>query len=149
MHRVNNDAGGTLDLERTTRVARKPLIRSCGADDGPERGFVDRLRLTSSAAALNASSSHRTALAVVGGSDYVTLGVGTSFHGQAVNPGAVVIKYTYEGDVNLDGTVNVADLGILSTNWQRSGNWTRGDFNYDGTINVADLGMLASSGCRN
>jgi len=50
-----------------------------------------------------------------------------------------------EGDVNLDGAVNVADLGILASNWQGSGGWSRGDFNYDGTINVADLGMLSTN----
>ena len=72
-------------------------------------------------------------------------GVGTTFHGQAVNPGAVVIKYTYEGDVNLDGSVNVADLGILASNWQRSGNWSRGDFNYDGTVDTIDFNILAAN----
>jgi hypothetical protein len=152
MHRVNNDAGGTLDLYKNDAMidpeiadpfvlARTTNQVIHGRDGGSWTGYG----LTSSAAALNAGSSHRTALALVGGSDYLALGVGATFHGRTVNPGAVVIKYTYEGDANLDGAVNVADLGILATNWQRPGGWSRGDFNYDGTINVADLGMLSTN----
>jgi autotransporter-associated beta strand protein len=57
----------------------------------------------------------------------------------------VIVGYTYYGDLNLDGQVDVADLGTLATNWQSSGNWGQGDFTYDGVINVADLGELATN----
>ena len=43
------------------------------------------------------------------------------------------------GDLNADGIVNGADLGILLTNWGGSG---IGDLNADGTIDGADLGIL-------
>ncbi len=49
------------------------------------------------------------------------------------------------GDANADGKVDIADLGILATNWQLSGTWKRGDFNFDGQIDISDLGILATN----
>jgi hypothetical protein len=49
------------------------------------------------------------------------------------------------GDANRDGKVDVGDLGILATNWQKTGmTFGQGDFTYDGKVDVADLGILAS-----
>jgi len=56
-----------------------------------------------------------------------------------------LIKFTYGGDTNLDGKVDVTDLGALATNWQTSNVWTGGDFSYDGFVDVTDLGMLATN----
>jgi hypothetical protein len=50
------------------------------------------------------------------------------------------------GDCNLDGRVNVIDLGLLASNYnQTSGQWANADFNGDGVTNVIDLGLLASN----
>jgi hypothetical protein len=54
-------------------------------------------------------------------------------------------SYGLPGDADLDGDVDVADLGILASHWQQTGFWTDGDFDNDGQINVADLGMLATN----
>ncbi len=43
------------------------------------------------------------------------------------------------GDLNNDGVVNGADLGLLLGNWNNSG---VGDLNNDGIVNGADLGLL-------
>jgi len=61
--------------------------------------------------------------------------------------GKYEVRYTLKGDSNLDGTVNVGDLGALATNYNLTGgmSWANGDFNQDGTINVADLGALATN----
>jgi hypothetical protein len=49
------------------------------------------------------------------------------------------------GDANHDRKVDVADLGILATNWQQSPRtFSQGDFDYSGTVDVNDLGMLAT-----
>ena len=45
------------------------------------------------------------------------------------------------GDINGDGVVNVADLGILAGFWGMSG--TIADIDGDGVVGVADLGMMA------
>jgi hypothetical protein len=49
------------------------------------------------------------------------------------------------GDANLDDKVDVADLGILASNWQLAGEWEQADFDGTGMIDVADLGILASN----
>jgi hypothetical protein len=50
------------------------------------------------------------------------------------------------GDANRDRNVDVADLGILASNWQSTGKaFGDGDFNYDGSVDVADLGILATN----
>ena len=61
----------------------------------------------------------------------------------------VIVKYTYRGDANLDGQVDVTDLGRLATNWQTSGDWVDGDFDYSGFIDVTDLGILATNWQQN
>src|SRR5690606_19800989 len=57
----------------------------------------------------------------------------------------VLIATVFFGDANMDGVVDVGDLGILASNWQENGFWVNADFNYDGIINVSDLGLLASN----
>lgn len=55
-----------------------------------------------------------------------------------------VVMGTRRGDTNLDGKVDVSDLGALASNWQQSAGWAGGDFNGDGIVDVSDLGALAS-----
>jgi hypothetical protein len=49
------------------------------------------------------------------------------------------------GDADLNGIVDVNDLGMLASNWQLPGNWLAGDFDNSGVVDVNDLGMLASN----
>jgi hypothetical protein len=55
-------------------------------------------------------------------------------------------SYGFPGDANLDGQVDVADLGILASHWQITGFWTDGDLDNNGLIDVGDLGILATHG---
>jgi hypothetical protein len=80
----------------------------------------------------------------LGYADNATFGRAT-FSGQTVDATSILIKFTYPGDTNLDGQVDVTDLGSLATNWQTSGDWVKGDFNYDGFVDVSDLGALATN----
>jgi hypothetical protein len=92
------------------------------------------------------TSSVKTATTGLGYADNAVLSpVKTTFAGVAVDPSSLLIKFTYFGDSNLDGQVDVADLGSLATNWQTSGPWSSGDFDYNGTIDVNDLGLLATN----
>jgi hypothetical protein len=49
------------------------------------------------------------------------------------------------GDANLDGAVDVGDLGILAGHWgvADGADWSQGDFTGDGAVDVGDLGILA------
>jgi hypothetical protein len=68
----------------------------------------------------------------------------TTFGGISITSPSVLVKYTYLGDANLDGKVDIQDLMQLASHWnQTSQVWTGGDFNYDGVVNVSDLYALA------
>jgi thiol-disulfide isomerase/thioredoxin len=60
--------------------------------------------------------------------------------------GQIELKYTLNGDANLDGLVNGADSTILAANFNQSiTGWDHGDFNYDGLVNAADSNELAAN----
>jgi len=57
-----------------------------------------------------------------------------------------IVKYAVGGDCNLDGSVDVGDLGILASNYQGSDlSWAEGDFNGNAMVDVGDLGVFASN----
>jgi hypothetical protein len=80
----------------------------------------------------------------VGYGEATTLGY-TTFAGRTLDSTVVLVKYTYEADANLDGKVDVGDLGILASNWQAAGDWQNGDFDFSGTVEVNDLGFLGTN----
>src|SRR5439155_25512022 len=54
-----------------------------------------------------------------------------------------LVMYTYGGDANLDGKINVDDYGRIDFNVPLgTSGWFNGDFNYDGKINVDDYGII-------
>jgi hypothetical protein len=59
----------------------------------------------------------------------------------------VLVKYTYAGDANLDGKVDIGDLGLLAGAWQQTSGkiWFDGDFTYDGKVDIGDLGLVAGN----
>jgi T5SS/PEP-CTERM-associated repeat protein len=90
------------------------------------------------------SSAANASTFALGFGDNTQLGKAT-FDGQSVDPTCVLVKFTYYGDANLDGQVDVSDLGALASHWQSGAMWPGGDFDYDGSVNVNDLGLLASN----
>jgi hypothetical protein len=59
---------------------------------------------------------------------------------------SILVRHTLLGDANLDGGVDITDLGILATNWQQSGrSFSHGDFDYSDTVDITDLGILATN----
>jgi hypothetical protein len=56
-----------------------------------------------------------------------------------------IIPCQLAGDANMDGTVNLSDLGTLIDNFGKPGNWLAGDFNYDGKVDLGDLGELINN----
>lgn len=59
------------------------------------------------------------------------------------NGTSIFLTYSFAGDSNLDGRVDIADLYNLASNWQSSSLWQGGDFNYDRIVDSADLALLA------
>jgi hypothetical protein len=63
--------------------------------------------------------------------------------GETVTGSDVLIMYTYGGDANLDGKINVDDYGHIDSSIGIGlTGWFNGDFNYDGKINVDDYGII-------
>jgi hypothetical protein len=58
------------------------------------------------------------------------------------------VKYTYNGDANLDGRVNADDYFRIDSGFLAQlddPTWRDGDFNYDGTINADDYFLIDSA----
>jgi len=68
----------------------------------------------------------------------------TTFAGQTVHGSDTVVMYTYGGDANLDGKINIDDYGRIDGNVGIAGasGWYNGDFNYDGKVNIDDYGII-------
>jgi hypothetical protein len=63
------------------------------------------------------------------------------YQGVTVDDTTVLVKYTYEGDADLNGRLDGDDYFILDQNLAAatpSPGWQRGDFTYDGTLNGDD-----------
>ncbi|MGC4003367.1 MAG: autotransporter-associated beta strand repeat-containing protein [Pirellulales bacterium] len=64
------------------------------------------------------------------------------FDGQTVDANAVLVKYTYLGDANLDGLVNGDDFFMFQFGYSGAApytGWAFGDFDYNGTIDGDDF----------
>jgi hypothetical protein len=89
-------------------------------------------------------------------SNFTTLGVATAaqvkgvaatatatWAGQTVTGSDSLVMYTYGGDANLDGKINVDDYTRIDFNVPLGATgWYNGDFNYDGKINVDDYTII-------
>jgi hypothetical protein len=51
------------------------------------------------------------------------------------------------GDTDIDGDVDIADLGKLSANYGKTSGcgWPEGDFDGDGDVDLVDLGAMAGN----
>jgi T5SS/PEP-CTERM-associated repeat protein/autotransporter-associated beta strand protein len=76
---------------------------------------------------------------------------GASWDGVPVTqPGTVIVKYTYNGDANLDGKVTYDDYGPILDNFGNATPgladiqtaWLMGDLNFDGVVNYDDYGPI-------
>ncbi len=63
----------------------------------------------------------------------------------AYNLEFLLIRPTRIGDLNLDGTVTIADFVQLAAHFNQSGLWQEGDINGDGQVTIADFIALASN----
>ena len=71
----------------------------------------------------------------------------TTWAGETVDATAVLVRFTYDGDANLDGLIDGADYGLIDNYVQFPGTdgYANGDFNYDDVIDGADYGIIDNS----
>jgi hypothetical protein len=135
---------GSLDLSDHDLVIDYPSVSPLGTWTGSAyddiTGMIAASRLRSSAA-----SGSLTTLGVAESSDVLHLSGSQTglFSAQSVDSTSVLIRFTYRGDANLDGKINVDDYGRIDFNVpMHATGWFNGDFNLDGKINVDDYGII-------
>jgi hypothetical protein len=69
-----------------------------------------------------------------------------TFAGRSVDNTSVLLKYTYNGDANLDGAVDLSDFNKLAANFGASPRrWVHGNSNFDAVVNLQDFNRLAAN----
>jgi hypothetical protein len=126
-------AGAKIDAKNTSVTVD---YRGLGSPAATIRG---QLTTGYNAGAWNGSGIGTTAPLTVGGK-----AVGLGWKDDPATQ-SLLIKYTYVGDSNLDGQVDITDLGNLATAWQTAGVWANGDFDYSNFVDITDLGALATN----
>jgi hypothetical protein len=90
----------------------------------------------------NAVGSDYTSIAVTSAADIGIATTGT-WAGQSVTSTDTLVMYTYGGDANLDGKINILDYVRIDQGIAANlTGYTNGDFNYDGTINILDYAPI-------
>jgi len=161
---LNIGAGGLVTLDVGKRLIDTVDAVISGRLNLTDGGFIDR-------AAAN-EATYRTLLtngfqggtwngpqpaifstAAAGGPTNDGIGYGTgaqtglvNFFGSAVAAGDLLIRYTLNGDSNLDGSVNINDFALLAANFNTANtNWSRGNYNYDLNTDISDFAQLAAN----
>jgi hypothetical protein len=66
-----------------------------------------------------------------------------TFDSETVATSDVELRYTYNGDANLDGHVDGSDYSRIDSGFlNHLTGWSNGDFNYDGVINGSDYTLI-------
>jgi PKD repeat protein len=132
-------AGATFDLANNnlivaaTAANRDAILASLTTllRSGRNGGTWDGLGINSSSANLNAA--HTTGLAAILNDQGNGTVVQSSFGGEAVNNNSILVKYTYNGDANVDGILNADDYARIDAGFaSKSTGYLNGDFNFSG-----------------
>jgi hypothetical protein len=109
---------------------------------GFDRGSWSGFGFISSAAATNPNLDTTLAIARNGFFDY------REFSGQSVTRDSILLKYTYYGDIDLNGAVDANDLTIFARNFGKRTQDPmpeRGDLDYNGRVDADDLTLFANN----
>ncbi len=88
----------------------------------------------------------RTTLATMKASEVE--GATSTFRGETVTSGDVIVAYTWGGDANLNGMIDADDFFRIDSHVGQSAGafgFSNGDFNYDGLVNGDDYFVLDSN----
>jgi hypothetical protein len=68
-----------------------------------------------------------------------------TWHGQVVDATSVLVALTLGGDADLNGSVDLQDLGRLAEHFGGAGEWASGDFTFDAAVDFDDLVVWAGN----
>jgi autotransporter-associated beta strand protein len=141
------DFSGAADLAgaKSAALANIRSLLLAGSEEASWNGSG----LMSSAAHANSLTLGATALGYAS-NNLADFGVGldpeklvAEFNGEAVPLNAILVKYTYAGDVDLDGTLTATDYFVRDTNEGATNvHWFMGDVTYDGLVDSGDAGLM-------
>jgi regulation of enolase protein 1 (concanavalin A-like superfamily) len=134
--------GAKLDLGENALIVHNGVLSTLAAlvKSGDASGTWAGTGITSSAAA--GDSTDLTAVGLISNNNGGTA-IQATFDGQPVAATDVLARYTYYGDVNLDGDVNAADYTRVDAGFVLGlTGWANGDFNYDGVVDGSDYTLM-------
>jgi autotransporter-associated beta strand protein len=144
---VTINAGGAVVVQQSSISTVNALVAQGYNANG---GYWNGQGFNSSSAA--ADTTHLTALGTILNDNPANTGTAlvNTFEGAPTIDGDVLVKYTYYGDTNLNGTVDGSDYSRIDAayiNNQNTSNpaltgWFNGDFNYDGAIDGSDYTLM-------
>jgi hypothetical protein len=163
---LNIAAGGTLDMMDNDLILRtsagnKDMVHDAvnrwivSAQNGVDSNFITRwdgwgLKSSKARTQNVGAGFDLVGLGAIRNSDLdITTAVPgstyTTFSEQTVKPDYVLVKFTYTGDGNLDGTITLDDYAAMDAAFfhviQVLG-WSTGDVNFDGVINFDDYAVV-------
>jgi hypothetical protein len=129
-----NFTGGKLDLTNNSIIIS-------GSSVSAVENMINLGEITSSAL------TSATGLAVVAGNDPAISGLGGLLQGQSFSASDTLIKFTYLGDTNLDGYVDITDYENLIGNYLQNpgaNTWSNGAFFAadNGNVTITDYEAL-------
>jgi hypothetical protein len=126
-------AGSTLKLFENDMIVRSGVVATIDGQVATGEIF-------------SGSALTGTTLAVAPAGDALNIsGAQTApFVGETVSPTNILVKFTYTGDANLDGSINADDYAVIDLYSQTPGSngYWHGDFNRSGSINADDYAWI-------
>ncbi|HYO11070.1 MAG TPA: pre-peptidase C-terminal domain-containing protein [Tepidisphaeraceae bacterium] len=153
-------ATGTLDLTNNDLIVRLGNLGTWDSVNGYTGGVLGQVQSGRAGGAWNGTSGILTTQGdAAGASPLTTLGVATAqqalqiapsatatWGGETVNGSAILVKYTYIGDADLNGRINGDDYFAIDSNVAQPNarTWALGDFDFNGKINGDDYWLIDS-----
>jgi hypothetical protein len=133
---------GKLDLKNSSLVVQATSTTLQGAFDT----IVNQIRMGRAPGGQGITSSAATRDTAIGailnnnGSGGVLY---SSFFGQSVDANSILIRYTFNGDLDLDGIIDADDYAKMDAGFvQKLNGWANGDLDYNGKINADDYFLM-------
>jgi hypothetical protein len=136
---------GSLDLHQNDLVIDYTGASPIGSWTGSAYDGVTGLIAAGALGSSDIGASGLYALAVAEASDILNPAPTALWSGVTVDGTSTLIKFTYAGDANLSGNVDIDDYGQIDFNFSTGGAFTgqfNGDFNLDGVIDIDDYGII-------
>jgi hypothetical protein len=139
------NTGATVALAAGPAPLSAPIVQTVASlsfDANP----LSKLDIANNEVTVTGTNETAIRADIVAGNIFTSMGSSVYGIGENVSGSGTVIRYTVNGDANLDGTVNFSDLLTLAANYGlTTADWAQGDFNYDNTVNFSDLLTLAAN----